>query len=73
MQFESIILEKSDHLGIIRMNSTKELNTLNFPWVEDILKVLEICADDSQTKVIVITGSGKAFCAGGDVVTFKKY
>jgi 2-(1,2-epoxy-1,2-dihydrophenyl)acetyl-CoA isomerase len=71
MQFESIILEKSDNLGIIRMNRTKELNTLNFSLVEDILKALEICADDPDTKVIVITGSGKAFCAGGDVVTFK--
>jgi 2-(1,2-epoxy-1,2-dihydrophenyl)acetyl-CoA isomerase len=70
MQFESIVLEKSDNLGIIRMNRTKQLNTLNFQLVEEILKALEICSDDPEIKVIIITGSGKAFCAGGDVVTF---
>ncbi len=71
MDFETIILDRSNGISTIRMNRPKEMNTLNFGLTKDILKALEVCWDDAATKVVVITGSGKAFCAGGDVVAFK--
>jgi len=71
MDFENIILEQSNGISTIRMNRPKEMNTLNTGLTRDLLKALEVCWDDGGAKVVVITGSGKAFCAGGDVVAFK--
>jgi len=71
MDFETVILEQSDDIAIIRMNRPREMNTLNFELVADLLKALEACWDDDSTRAVIITGSGKAFCAGGDVVTFR--
>jgi len=72
MDFETIILEQSDEIAIIRMNRPKEMNTLNFSLTADLLKALELCWDDDAAKAVIITGSGKAFCAGGDAVTFRE-
>jgi 2-(1,2-epoxy-1,2-dihydrophenyl)acetyl-CoA isomerase len=71
MDFENIVLDLSNGISTIRMNRPKEMNTLNFGLTRDLLKALEMSWDDEATKVVVITGSGKAFCAGGDVVAFK--
>lgn len=71
MDFENVILEHDDGIAAIRMNRPKEMNTLNFGLTRDLLKALEVCWDDAGTKAIVITGSGKAFCAGGDVAAFR--
>lgn len=71
MKSETVLLEKKEGVAIIRMNRPKEMNTLNFMLTKELLSALEECWDDAATKVVVITGSGKAFCAGGDVVAFK--
>jgi 2-(1,2-epoxy-1,2-dihydrophenyl)acetyl-CoA isomerase len=71
MNFDNIIFDRSEGIATIRMNRPKELNTLDFGLTGDLLRAVEVCSDDVQTKVIIITGSGKSFCAGGDVVTFR--
>ncbi len=70
MQFENIIFKKVEQVGVIKFNRPKAFNAVNFDLFNDIIKALEICADDRNVKVIVITGEGKAFCAGGDVALF---
>jgi len=70
MQLENVILKKEDGVTIIRLNRPKEFNALNFELLRDLGKALEFCADDKETKAVVITGEGKAFCAGGDVSLF---
>jgi 2-(1,2-epoxy-1,2-dihydrophenyl)acetyl-CoA isomerase len=72
MDFENVVLERSEGIGTIRMNRAKEMNTLNFALTADLLKALEMCWDDGGVKAVVITGSGKSFCAGGDVVAFRE-
>lgn len=71
MELENVILENSESIATIRMNRPKYLNTLNFGLTEDLLKALEICWDDPQIRVVILTGNGKAFCAGGDVAAFQ--
>jgi 2-(1,2-epoxy-1,2-dihydrophenyl)acetyl-CoA isomerase len=71
MEFENIVLELSEGIGTIRMNRPAEMNTLNFGLTADLLKGLEACWDNAGVKVVIITGSGKSFCAGGDVVAFR--
>ena len=70
MEFNTISFKKADQVSVIKFNRPKAFNAVNFDLFSDIIKALEICADDGDVKVIVITGEGKAFCAGGDVALF---
>jgi 2-(1,2-epoxy-1,2-dihydrophenyl)acetyl-CoA isomerase len=70
MEFETVLLEQAEGIAVIRMNRPREMNTLNFQLTRDLLKALELCWDDAAVRVVIIAGSGKAFCAGGDVVSF---
>jgi 2-(1,2-epoxy-1,2-dihydrophenyl)acetyl-CoA isomerase len=71
MELETVLLEQSEGTAFIRMNRPREMNTLNFQLTRDLLRALEVCWDDAAVKVLVITGTGKAFCAGGDVASFR--
>ncbi len=70
MDFENILFEHSDGVAVIRLNRPKEMNTLNFGLTADLLKALEVCWDEGGIKAVIITGSGRSFCAGGDVAAF---
>ncbi|MEN6465911.1 MAG: enoyl-CoA hydratase-related protein [Syntrophaceae bacterium] len=72
MQMKHVLLDKAEGVAVIRLNRPKDFNSLNYDLFRDLIKALESCADDAGTKVIVLTGEGKAFCAGGDVTLFKE-
>lgn len=71
MELGTVVLEQSEGIAFIRMNRPNEMNTLNFQLTRDLVRALEACWDDAAAKVVVVTGSGKAFCAGGDVAAFR--
>jgi 2-(1,2-epoxy-1,2-dihydrophenyl)acetyl-CoA isomerase len=71
MQFKNIIFEKRDGVTVIKLNRPKEFNAFNYELFDDLIKALEFCADDHETKVVVIGAEGRAFSAGGDVLLFK--
>jgi 2-(1,2-epoxy-1,2-dihydrophenyl)acetyl-CoA isomerase len=71
MEFKNIIFEKRDGVTVIKLNRPKEFNAFNYELFDDFIRALEFCADDHETKVVVIGAVGKAFSAGGDVLLFK--
>ena len=70
MNHEWIIYEKSEGIATITLNRTERLNSLIPPMRVEIRKALEDAAGDDDTRVLILTGAGRAFCAGADVVTF---
>lgn len=64
--------EKKDNIAIITLNRPEKLNALSRELLVDLREVLESASRDPEVRVIVITGAGKAFCAGADVVEFTK-
>ena len=72
MQFENILFKKTSQIAIIKLNRPDSYNAMNFGLLNDLAKALEICADDEDTRAIILTGSGKAFCSGGDIAAFRK-
>ncbi len=56
-----------DAVATITLNRPDKLNAFTGTMREDLLAALRACADDSAVRVVVITGAGRAFCAGGDV------
>jgi 2-(1,2-epoxy-1,2-dihydrophenyl)acetyl-CoA isomerase len=72
MEFKNVILEKKDNITIIKLNRPKFYNSFSFGLGNDLIRALEICTDDRETRVVIITGAGRAFCAGGDLALFKE-
>jgi len=67
-EFQYILVERNEHIGIVTLNRPEEFNALNFQLVDELIKALEDLDHDDQIRCIVITGTGeKAFAAGADI------
>jgi enoyl-CoA hydratase/carnithine racemase len=64
---ENILLETRDGVAWLTLNRPEKLNALIGNVREEILAALAQIAADPAIRVLVITGAGKGFCAGGDV------
>ena len=56
-----------DSVAKITLNSPAKLNAFEVTLMKDLICAMHEAAEDPDVKVIVLTGAGKAFCAGGDV------
>jgi 2-(1,2-epoxy-1,2-dihydrophenyl)acetyl-CoA isomerase len=59
--------EKSGAVLTLRLNRPDKLNALTAPMCRTLLHSLLMAADDKSVRAIVLTGAGRAFCAGGDL------
>ncbi len=67
-EYQYILVERDERVGIVTLNRPKELNALNFQLVDELATALEEMDRDDAIGSIVITGSGeKAFAAGADI------
>ena len=57
----------ADRVATITLNRPEKLNAFAGTMREELVEALRACASDEQTRAVVITGAGRAFCAGGDV------
>jgi len=55
------------HLGVITFNRPARRNALSDPMYAGFDRALPVLAEDPDVRVLVVTGAGGAFCAGGDV------
>lgn len=58
---------KNNHILWITLNQPEKLNAISYEMIHSLVTTLFQAEMDSQIKVIVITGSGRAFSSGGDV------
>jgi len=70
MKWEYVLLDKKDGVGTITLNRPEKYNAFGGNMRQEILQAVEDVCADADVRVIVITGAGKAFCAGGDVDEF---
>lgn len=74
MNFENILLEKRDKTTIITINRPDSLNALNGNTIQELSNALELLENDTECRVIIITGSGqKSFVAGADIKEFSDF
>jgi len=72
MPFETIIVEKKDKVATITLNIPEKLNALDLVMREELKSVFWDLAKDADVKTVVVTGAGRAFCAGGDITTMQQ-
>jgi enoyl-CoA hydratase len=67
-EYEYILVERDERVGIVTLNRPKELNALNFQLVGELADAFEAFDRDEAIGCIVLTGAGeKAFAAGADI------
>lgn len=62
-----VYYEKKQETAWVYLNSPKTLNALSKEMFSELIKIFTELKDDKQTKLVVITGKGKAFCAGANL------
>lgn len=69
--FENILVEKNfkghDHVALIQLNRPKVLNAISTDLLRDLVEALYILEDDKNVRVIILSGSDRAFAAGADI------
>ncbi len=65
--FESILYEKAPPRATITFNRPEVLNAFDFRMLRELARACEDASWDDEIRVVVITGSGRAFCVGADL------
>lgn len=68
---EVMLVENRGAVCILTMNRPQKLNALDTPLTEALLAWLREADRDEAVSVVILTGAGRAFCAGADVGEFK--
>ena len=67
MLFKTLQLEIRSGLAILTLNRPEALNALNFEMGRELLTALRHLRESEAVRAILLTGAGRAFCAGGDI------
>lgn len=63
----TVLLEKHPGFAIVTLNRPEAMNALSRELRRDFVQAFTACAADRDIRVIILTGAGKAFCAGFDL------
>lgn len=64
---DEVLYDVRDGVATLTLNRPDRLNAQNTPMFEAALRYLDRAGDDDAVRVVVLTGAGRAFCAGGDL------
>lgn len=70
---EWVKFEKEGRVGIIKLAREDRMNVFNLDSGKEILDAIHEASEDRDVRCVVLIGSGKAFCAGGDINIMKRY
>lgn len=72
MGFQTILLERSNGIATLTLNRPEARNALDLAMREELEAALKELVADEAVRVLVLTGAGGHFCAGGDVKTMAR-
>ena len=70
MAYETVTLTRAAGVATLTLNRPEAFNALDMTLGRDLFHAVLEADDDAAVRAIVVTGAGKAFCAGGDVKAF---
>jgi 2-(1,2-epoxy-1,2-dihydrophenyl)acetyl-CoA isomerase len=65
--FERVLVEIANGIGTLTLNRPEKLNAFDVEGCQDLIEALHMLATSDAVRVIVLTGAGRAFCAGADL------
>jgi enoyl-CoA hydratase/carnithine racemase len=67
MAYTDILFECHEGVAIITLNRAEHLNTFTGAMGEDLAAAYRACDSDDAVRAVIVTGAGRAFCAGADL------
>ncbi|MCH8191901.1 MAG: enoyl-CoA hydratase/isomerase family protein, partial [Chloroflexi bacterium] len=64
MQNEEVLYDVSEHIATITLNAPERMNSFSDSLLTGWADGIRRAAKDEDVRVVIITGSGRAFCAG---------
>ena len=73
-KYDNLLIEVENRIALVTLNRPQALNALNKNLLDDISNFLTDANEDSEIRVIILTGSGdKSFVAGADIKEFSDF
>ena len=70
MQYTTLLFDVRDRVAKITLNRPGANNSINVDMARDLMHVLLRCSKDLGIRAVIITGTGRIFCTGGDLKAF---
>ena len=67
MDYKTILVEQRDNIAVLFLNRPNKLNAFTFSMMEEMITALDVLDADDSVHALIITGKGRAFCAGADL------
>jgi enoyl-CoA hydratase/carnithine racemase len=64
---ETILYEKTGHIATVILNRPEKLNAYSVEMRQELADTLAAAEDDDEIRAVILTGAGRAFCAGADM------
>ena len=72
MDYSLIIAEKRGRVGLITLNRPEKLNAWSAQMMVEMRNAMDAWATDPAIGAVIVTGAGRAFCAGADIAGFAR-
>jgi enoyl-CoA hydratase/carnithine racemase len=67
MPYQTLSYEVADHILTLTLNRPDALNSFTVEMAEELIAAFNRASDDDEVRAVVVTGAGRAFCAGMDL------
>ncbi len=69
MAEQDVLYTKEDGIAVITLNRPDKLNAITPEMTERLISLTQEIKEDDEVRVVIVTGNGRAFCAGADIST----
>lgn len=67
MSYEHILFTEADGIATLTINRPQVMNALHVGVIEEMIDAVDRVRDEGTARVLVMTGTGRAFCSGADL------
>ncbi len=65
--FETLLYSVEDGIATVTLNRPEKLNAFNTQMMQDLIAAFDVTDADDAVRCVIVTGAGRAFCAGADL------
>lgn len=67
MKFETLDLTIAENIATITLNRPEKMNAINAQALDELIAAFDVTDADDNVRAVIVTGAGRAFCAGADL------